>query len=215
MANGLHIGVLRQAQTTQEMTTNTGGIMKNICALLLLLGASFTAFSQSAPAAPTEATDPPFKLTISAYQGNGFDAENTANQVMKGSFSLSIHKTNTSDHEIIKLSDAAGASGYMYDVRDSSGNIVEYKKHNNMIDGKMMTSDGENRITGTKDMVLQPGESKVNFEPLGSWYEIDKPGTYTIQVSEHVSNDPASDVVKSNKITITVLPPDPPADEPK
>jgi hypothetical protein len=189
--------------------------MKNICALLLLLGASFTASSQSVPAAQTEAADPPFKLTIAAYQGNGFDQENTADQIVKGNFSLSIRKKNISDHEIIKLSDAAEASGYMYDVRDSSGNLVEYKKRNNLIDGKMMTSDGENRIIGSKDMVLQPGESKINFEPLGSWYEIDKPGTYTIQVSEHVSNDPASDVVKSNKITITVLPPDPPADEPK
>jgi hypothetical protein len=163
-----------------------------------------------------ETSNPPFTLKIAAYQSN-FNEENTAELVVKDSLSVSlrIRKTNISDREIIKLSDAVGASGYMYDVRDSSGKLVEYKKHKNLVDGKMMTSGGEERVRGTSDMVLQPGESKIIFVPLGSWYEIDKPGTYTIQVSEHVSNDPASDVVKSNILIITVLPPDPPADESK
>lgn len=121
-----------------------------------------------------------------------------------------IRKTNISDHEINKVSDAPGASGYIFEVRDSDGNLVEYKKHNGLLEGMFTTSGGENRISGTKDMVLQPGESKVNFEPLNRWYEIDKPGTYTIQVSEHVSNDPASEVAKSSVITVTVLPADDP-----
>jgi hypothetical protein len=38
------------------------------------------------------------------------------------------------------------------------------------------------------------------------WYR-----AHLIQVSECVSNDPASDVVKSNIITVTVLPADDPA----
>jgi len=113
------------------------------------------------------------------------------------------------------LSDAPGASGYMFDVRDGNGNLVEYRKRKDLTDGMTMFSGGENRMAGTKDMVLQPGESKINFEPLSNSYEMDKPGTYTIQVSEHISNDPASDVVKSNIITITVVPRDPPADESK
>ena len=155
--------------------------------------------------AKAETPNQPFTLTISYNQQNP-DLESISDQVVKaGSWvGFRIRKTNISDHEIIKISDAAGASGYMYDVRDSSGNLVNYKKHNNLIDGMMMTSGGEVRIGGTKDMVLQPLESNINFEPLDSWHEIDKPGTYTIQVSEHVSNDPKSDVVKSN--TITVLP---------
>jgi len=41
-----------------------------------------------------------------------------------------------------------------------------------------------------------------------------QPGTYTIQVSAHTSNDPKSEVVKSNIITVTVLP-KPESDDPK
>jgi hypothetical protein len=39
------------------------------------------------------------------------------------------------------------------------------------------------------------------------------PGIYTVQASAHISDDPNSGVVKSNIITITVLPADntPPA----
>lgn len=190
--------------------------MKNVYVLFLLLGVSFTALSQSAPPSQVVAFNPPFTLTIS-YNQEDPNFETTSDKFVKaGSWvGFRIRKTNISNYEIIKLSDAVGAAGYMYDVRDSSGNPVKFKKHNNLINGKMLTSSGENRIIGTKDMVLQPGESKMNFEPLDSWYEIDVPGTYTIQVSEHVSNDPASEVVKSNIIKITVLPPDPPSEEPK
>jgi len=45
---------------------------------------------------------------------------------------------------------------------------------------------------------------------VGSVYEMDKPGTYSVQVSECVSDDSASDVVKSNVLTITVVPVSPP-----
>jgi hypothetical protein len=191
--------------------------MKDVCAVLIFLGAALTAHSQAAPAPQIETPNPPFTLTISYNQQNP-NLEITSDQAVKaGSWvGFRIRKTNISNHEINKVSDAVGASGYMFEVRDGDGNLVEYKKHNDLIDGKVITSGGENRIIGTKDMVLQPGESKVNFEPLNNWYEIDKPGTYTIQVSEHVSNDPASEVVRSNTITVTVLPkPDDPPPPPQ
>jgi hypothetical protein len=59
-------------------------------------------------------------------------------------------------------------------------------------------------------MVLRPGESKIDYAQVSDWYDMTKPGTYTIQVSAHVTNDPKSDVVKSNIITVTVLPADDP-----
>jgi hypothetical protein len=184
-----------------------GGIMKIIYVLFLLASASVIGTSQSAPTSQGEQASSPFTLTISYNQQNP-NLETVSGQVVRaGSWvGFRIRKTNVTDHEIIKLSDAPGASGYMYEVRDASGNLVELKKHKDLI----MTSDGENRVQGTKDMVLQPGESKINFESLESLYELDKPGSYTIQVSEHISNDPLSDVVKSNIITITVLPADGP-----
>jgi hypothetical protein len=197
--------------------------MKNVCKIPLLFGAFVAAFSQptlvagqSAVSQQAEGVKPPFTLTISYNQQNP-NIENAGAQIVESGrwVAFRVRKTNITDHEIIKLSDAPGASGYMYDVRDGGGNPVEFKKHKDLIDGKMMTSGGENRIAGTNDMVLQPGESKINFEPLSSHYEMDKPGTYTIQVSEHISNDPASEVVKSNILTITVVAPEPPAGEAK
>jgi hypothetical protein len=35
-----------------------------------------------------------------------------------------------------------------------------------------------------------------------------KPGTYAIQASAHISDDPKSSVVKSNIVTVTVQEPD-------
>lgn len=64
-------------------------------------------------------------------------------------------------------------------------------------------------------MVLEPGETSLVSAPLGDWFDLSRPGKYTVQVSEHVSNDPASEVIKSNIIKITVLPSDPKADVPK
>ena len=186
--------------------------MKIMCALLLLAGASVVACGQSDFSKQTIAVNPPFTLTISYNQQNP-NIENTANQIVKGDLwvSLRIRKTNITDHEIIKRSDAGGSFGYDYDVRDSNGNLVGPKQSNNV----ETISGGEERLRGTKDMVLQPGESKIDYVPLASWFDMSKPGIYTIQVSAHITNDPASDVVKSNIITITVMAPDPPADAPK
>jgi len=54
--------------------------------------------------------------------------------------------------------------------------------------------------------VLQPGESVSYFAPISEWYDLSGPGKYTIQVLQHVSSDPSSAVVKSNKITVTITP---------
>jgi hypothetical protein len=183
--------------------------MKIIYGLLLLVCASVTTSSQSADSKQTDQTGPQFTLTISLYQTNS-DEENTAEQVLKfgSSVSLRIRKTNISNHEIIKYPETGGPFGDHFDIRDSTGNLVEWKKLDNSRIG------GEARITGTNDMVLQPGESKVDYAPLSSWFNLSQPGTYTIQVSSHISNDLASDVVKSNIITVTILPADSKPPEP-
>jgi len=185
--------------------------MKIIYALLLLAGASIAASGQSEFSKQTEAVNPPFKLTIAAYQSN-FDEENTNDQVMKGGFGFRIRKTNISDREIIKMSHGGGSYGYYFEVRDSSGNLVGPRKPNEV---KLQGDDRGAAASGTKDMMLQPGESKVDFLPLSTWFDMNAPGTYTIQALAHLTDDPKSDVVKSNIITITLLPPDPPADAPK
>jgi hypothetical protein len=177
--------------------------MKIIYALLFLAAGPVAVFSQSAVSERTEDAKPPFTLTISASPTNPA-SEDIADQAVNAGSSvmLRIRKTNISDREIVKWPKTGGPFGDSFEVRDPSGNLIELRKS-----GEVATkSSGEVRIRGTKDMVLQPGESKIDYAQLSDWYDMTKPGTYKVQVSQHVSSDPASDVVKSNTITITVLP---------
>jgi hypothetical protein len=181
--------------------------MKIIFASLLLAGTSVLATSQTTVSEQTGDVRPPFTLTISHDQTNP-DLETTADPIVKAGHwvAFRIRKTNNSDQEI-----PVRPHGCLlqYDVRDSSGNPVAHTKSN-----VMSGSTRVMRSAGQPEM-LQHGESKIIFEAVSSWYEMDKPGTYVVQVSQCVSDDPTSDVVKSNILTITVVPPDPPADEPK
>jgi hypothetical protein len=170
-----------------------------IIAMLLLISASVTAFSQSTDSEQTEHANQQFKLVISAdASGHSFE------QVVKNSSSITIRirKTNITNHEINKRNEPE----IIYDIRDSDGNKPEPNK------GYHYQGHNVAMLIGTKDMVLQPGEIREDDADIGSWVDMSKPGTYTIQVSEHVSDDPNSDVVKSNIIKITVLAPDPPAE---
>lgn len=185
--------------------------MRIVYALFLLAGASIAASGQSEFSKQTVAVNPPFTLTVAAYQSN-FNEENTNDQVIKGGFWLRIRKTNISDDEIIKRSHAGGSYGYYFEVRDSTGSLVGPRKPNEV---KLKGDDRGAAASGTKDMMLQPGESKVDFLPLYSWFNMSAPGTYTIQALAHLTDDPASDVVKSNVLTITLVAPDPPAEEAK
>lgn len=193
--------------------------MKKTYVLLMFLCASAAASSQSATPSHVGGTGLPFTIEITANldtnHPNEWDFANRAETTVKaGSMVVvAIRKTNISDHEIAKQSE----TGLRYDVRDGNGNLIENKKSDKADGmGQAILGGGEATLIGAKDTVLKPGESKVVAARMSDVYEeIVQPGTYTIQVSEHVSDDPASEVVRSNKITITVLPPDPPTDEPK
>lgn len=186
--------------------------MKIVCAFLLL-GISLTAFSQSELSKQTEAVNPPFKLEITANLDKEhsylWDFVNcTETTVKAGSIIVvAVRKTNISDHEILKNTHAD-----RFYVRDSNGNLVG-PRHSN--EPKMIGSGKGGHLLGTKDNVLQPGENTIDRDHISDGFDIGQPGTYTVQILSHVANDPNSDVVKSNIITITVVPPDPPADEPK
>ncbi|MGB9407245.1 MAG: hypothetical protein WCA89_06875 [Terracidiphilus sp.] len=185
---------------------------------LFLIGASLTASGQSELSKPTEAVNPPFKLEITANldkeHSNVWDFVNSAETTVKtGSMVVvAIRKTNITDHEISKSTGAGTHSSYYIDVHDSDGNLVGLRKPNEV---KMIGDDHGGHLAGTKDNVLQPGESMIDHDLVGRWLDMSAPGTYTIQVSAHISNDPKSDVVKSNIITVTVQEPDPPAAAPQ
>jgi len=173
-------------------------------AYLMLLAACACVRAPSPPPTSGQTGDAksPFTLTISANPSNPA-LEDTSNQVVTADLpSLRIRKTNISDHEIIKWSLAVTSrGGYIYEVRDSGGNLIAPRKSNSVAS----LGGGEERLRGTKDMVLQPGESKIDIVPLGSWYDLSRPGKYTIQVSSHITNDPNSEVVKSNIVAVTLL----------
>lgn len=156
----------------------------------------------------------PFTLEITANWEQGhvgqWDFANTAEKTAKAGavIVIGIRKTNQTHHEIARLTDIGGPYGYEYDVRDSGGNSVKPKSpydHNGWI-----KLGGPGRLRGTKDMVLEPGEANVSSPPISNWCDMSQPGKYTIQVSEHVSNDPQSNVIKSNVITIDIVPSDAP-----
>lgn len=175
--------------------------------VLLLLGVSLTVSAQSDLSKQNVAVNQPFTLTISCNPQNPND-EHTPDQVVVSAVASSfrIRKTNTSDHEIIKKTRSSRGYGYDYEVRNSNGKLVGPKHPNEII----VVSDVKGGMGScAKCNVLQPGESIIELLPLGG-FDMSKPGTYTIQVSAHITNDPNSDVVKSNIITVTVLPEDNP-----
>ena len=179
--------------------------MKIIYALMLLVVAFGTAYGQSTESQQNDQTRKQYTLTITANpnRNNPTEKVQTERVVKTGSdIIIWIRKTNTSNNEINKWN----LPGLSYEILDNSGKTVELKKDFHY------QGHNEAMLIGTKDMVLQPGESKEIEVHLGDWYQMDQPGMYTIQVSEHVSDYSNSDVVKSNIIKITVLAPDPPAE---
>ncbi|HUN84260.1 MAG TPA: hypothetical protein VMU48_07765 [Terracidiphilus sp.] len=184
--------------------------MKIVC-VFIMIGASLTAFGQSDLSKQTVAANPSFALTISCNPTNPNDEYTPEHVVVSADgMTLRIRKTNITDHTIMKRSHAGRAYGYDIDVRNSNGNLVGPRHPNEM----MLRGGGKGGFRmSAKDMVLQPGESVINFVSLAG-FNMGQPGDYTIQASAHISDDPKSPVVKSNIITVTVLPKAPDA-EPK
>jgi hypothetical protein len=184
--------------------------MKIIRILSLLVGVSSTVFTGTAVSQQSDSIKPPFTLEITATLEEGhsdrWDFANTADKVVRDGSRVvvGIRKANRSAHEINRMSQGGGVFGYQYEVRDSSGNLIKPRQRDQ---NAPILLGGPGRLIGSKD-ILEPGESSLKGTPLSDWFDMSKPGTYTVQVWEHVSNDPASAVVRSNTIRIQVLPTD-------
>jgi hypothetical protein len=189
--------------------------MTKIRSLLLLACVVLTASSRAAFSQQTGGTNAPFTLEITPNhiegQSDEWDFANSTEGTVKVGqmIVIGIRKKNTSNHEVFKAFRGLGT----VEVRDSNGNLVGTKVDNPDLlplnGGPMHPA----HIVGTKDNVLQPGEIDLTQAVLFDGREgqdMSKPGTYTVQLLEHISNDPASEMVKSNTITITVLPVDEP-----
>lgn len=61
-------------------------------------------------------------------------------------------------------------------------------------------------VTAASSLVVQAKAAIVASAPLSDWFVMSEPEMYTVQASEKLSDDPRSEVIKSNRITISVLP---------
>jgi hypothetical protein len=118
---------------------------------------------------------------------------------------LDIVMTNTSDHEVDCT--GAGSNGldrnYRYDVLYEDGRPAT----------KVVKKHPEIGETGSIwRCILKPGQTaQAAGGEISVLYDFSRPGKYSIQVSRFVKRDPNSEVITSNKITITVLSSDSPA----
>ena len=115
---------------------------------------------------------------------------------------IKITQTNTSDHAI----GCASA--------DSNGFQIAFRHEVLDEDGKSVKIPGEHHefrdFSWRGPCNLAPGESTSRDSRITALYDLRKPGKYTVQVSSQASADEKDGEVKSNTITITVLPADGP-----
>lgn len=112
---------------------------------------------------------------------------------------VNVNLTNTSNKEIDTSANINSLTqidpNFVFDVRDAAGNPVPKKvyKHPELASGKLIMG-----------RFIKPKESLVEQQEVSRLYEMSSPGRYVIQVSRPVSKNPNDDIVKSNKLTITV-----------
>jgi len=172
--------------------------MKAMLVLIALLGATTLVPMQAGAAAQSEETELPFKLSLSVKSPiRGAMLGKSAEFRVGYPVEVTILLTNTSDRDMSgAVADQMGlASGYKYDVRDEDGNPVKRQQWQGPVIGRTRDSGP-----------VRPGETRTQRSEITSAYDLSKPGTYTIQVSRPVSDEPGAALVKSNAVTVTILP---------
>lgn len=114
---------------------------------------------------------------------------------------INLQMTNTSNHDLwpgwggqdnLGVTDVAD----QIDVRDSHGRQLEKKKRDPRI----------GRGLGPPTFAMKPGETNGYSQDYSRWYDLTRPGKYTIQVLRPFSENGKKGVVKSNVLTITITP---------
>lgn len=151
--------------------------------VLLLVTMSTVAFTQSTPTTITQ----PFAIVISTSK-----VEVKAGDPVE----IKIHLTNVSDQEL-DMSTSWERSldvSYDYSIVDASGKQVNEVAHEGPSIGHI------------KNRSLRPGESVDETTLLSDAYNMSHLGKYVVQVSRTIADAPNNRPVRSNKITITVIP---------
>jgi hypothetical protein len=133
-------------------------------------------------------TNEPFQLTIAVSK----------QQFIAGDpVELSVRLTNTSNQELWKGGGASapkrGDTSYDYSCRDSMGNDVPRVKE-----------DSEILDIGDPGK-LKPGESHESMVVVSDVCNLSQPDVYEIQATHRNPGDPEHRLIKSNKITVTVV----------
>jgi hypothetical protein len=152
--------------------------------LLLVAGSTLVTAGQSVRATQSKSAIP-FTLSISS------DPIVTLGSPVE----VRVRLTNTSTLDINgSTANIKGFGlGYTYEVRDQSGNKLEQKQTD-------VTHQASAQV-----FTLKPGESRRDLTRLNEAYDL-PPGKYTILLSKPLSDEPGAQVVKSNKIMVTVTP---------
>jgi len=113
---------------------------------------------------------------------------------------IKIHLTNSSKRDLDASANISGLTGvdpnYLYDVRDSGGNLVPKRVYEHP---ELATGHAVFRT-------VKAGESITNVQNLSRLYDISQPGKYVIQVRRGVPGKAKDGAVESNKITLTITP---------
>jgi hypothetical protein len=107
---------------------------------------------------------------------------------------LRVQLTNTSNHSITlsPLYIDGIDTSFDYEVRDSTGSLKEKK---------------ERKMQGSfRSVTLKPGESLDEGTLVSRVFNMAEPGEYSVQLSRALSGDQQKGVVKSNTITVNVVP---------
>lgn len=92
----------------------------------------------------------------------------------------------------------SGLDSYLtWDVRNDEGHPVAKRiyRHPELATGSAIL-----------DRIINPGESLAMSQDVSRLYDMSRPGKYIVQASRETSDARAARVVKSNKVTVTVIP---------
>jgi hypothetical protein len=144
-------------------------------------------------AGPAQSTTPPFTLTLEAEENPV-----KAGSVVKVDITLQ-NSSNRAIHVHLSLAETE----YTFEVRDGQYRIppaTEYARK----------AKGRGYFSNDQIFYLQPGESlPKDLLVLTKFYDMSRPGKYTVQVSRAVPKELGGGTVKSNTLTITVVEPTP------
>jgi hypothetical protein len=139
----------------------------------------------------TPAAKQPFTLVLSAV---------SLTVKIKSPMLITLQLTNTSEHEIPPGWWGQNSLGVIeqadvFDVRDGQGHPLV----------KQQPDPKSDFIIGNGAVGrIQPGQSNSFTQDFARWYDLNRPGKYTIRASRPFSENEKKGVVTSNELTITV-----------